>query len=123
MDLLYIIRSILALIFIIWLANILLRKLSYYMKGQTPSIEVIEKYSVSKNSSLAIVKIVNSYYLMSFNEDKNEILKEFTVAEVYEIVESKKMGEESDPISREMWTDLPRLKEKYYKILNREQDE
>ena len=64
MDLLYILRSILALIFIIWLANLLLGKLNQYMKGRTQSIEVIERFSVTKNSSLAIVKVVNNYYLI-----------------------------------------------------------
>lgn len=122
MDLLYILRSILALIFIIWLANLLLGKLNQYMKGRTQSIEVIERFSVTKNSSLAIVKVVNNYYLMSFSENQNEILKEFSAAEVYEIIELKKVEEAKNPIVEENWLELSKWKEKYKKFLKRDED-
>lgn len=122
MDLLYILRSILALIFIIWLANLLLGKLNQYMKGRTQSIEVIERFSVTKNSSLAIVKVVNNYYLMSFSENQNEILKEFSAAEVYEIIELKKVEEAKNPIVEENWHELSKWKEKYKKNLKRDED-
>ena len=122
MDLLYILRSILALIFIIWVANLLLGKLNQYMKGRTQSIEVIERFSVTKNSSLAIVKVVNNYYLMSFSENQNEILKEFSAAEVYEIIELKKVEEAKNPIVEENWLELSKWKEKYKKFLKRDED-
>lgn len=82
MNFQYIVRSILALIIIIWLANQVLKKLNDHMQGQSPSIEVIERFSINKNSSLALVKVIESYYLMSLNENKNEILKELTSEEV-----------------------------------------
>lgn len=122
MNLQSIVRTILALVIIIWLANLLLGKLNHYMEKQSRSIEIIERFSITKNSSLAIVKIVNSYYLMSFSEDSNEILKEFTAEEVYEIVEVMKEQETRDPSQFIDQLDFSKWKEKYADFFNRDQD-
>lgn len=113
MDFNYILRSIFALILIIWLANVLLRKLSKYMQGQSTTIQVIERFSTSKKSSLAIVKIVNNYYLMSFNENNSEILKEFAADEVDDIKNVLREQEhaKSEPFFTEI--DFEKMKSKY----------
>lgn len=76
MDLfLYTLRSIIALIGVLWLANFVLKYIDQYANKQTKSIQVIERTSVSKSSSLAIVKIMEQYYVMSISEHSTEILE------------------------------------------------
>lgn len=118
----YVLRSIFALTIIIWLANILLRQLNKYTQSQSKSIQIIERFSINKNSSLAIVKIVKAYYLMSFNESSNEILKEFSKKEVDEVLAINKEQTALNP--SEIFTDFnfTKLKEKYTKFLERDQD-
>lgn len=49
-------------------------------------IKIIEKVAVNKNSYIGVVKISESYYIMSFNENRNEILKELDEKEIEEIL-------------------------------------
>lgn len=123
MSLLDIIRTMLALIFIIWLANWALAKLNRYMQGQNQSIQIIERFSVSKNSSLAIVKIMNDYYLMSLSEGKNEILKEFSKAEAYEIAEKIATSQNGQPAFELKSFDVAKWKAKYTEFFNENQKE
>ncbi len=108
MNFLYIVRSIFALLIIIWLANVLLKKVSQYMQNQAKSIEIIERVAITKTSSLAIVKIVNRYYLMSFSEKNNEMLSEFTAEEVVEILDTM----QEDPTESSL-LDISKLKDDY----------
>lgn len=113
MDFQYVLRSILALIIIIWLANLVLEKLNDYLQGQSRSIEIIERFSISKNSSLALVKIINRYYVMSLTENKNEILQELKAEEVEELrnrLEEKKERNVSTIVQK---FDYSKIKEKY----------
>lgn len=114
-----IIKSIIALIIVIWLANFLLNKLNSYSKGQAKMIQVIERYPVSKTSSLAIVKIINRYYLMSLSESSSEILEEFSSKEAYEIVEQMNQQESIDPSMVMKQIDLTAIKEKYTHFFER----
>ena len=82
-SLLYILRTLVALVIVIWLANVAIKYLNNYSKNDMRNIQIVERISVSKASSLAIVKIVNEYYLMSFSEDKNEIIQKFSKDEVF----------------------------------------
>lgn len=118
----YVLRSIFALIIIIWLANVLLKQLNKYTQSQSKSIQIIERFSISKNSSLAIVKIVETYYLMSFNENSNEILKEFSEEEVDEVLAIIKDQTALNP--SEIFTDVnfTKIKAKYTKFFERDQD-
>lgn len=118
----YVLRSIFALIIIIWLANVLLKQLNKYTQSQSKSIQIIERFSISKNSSLAIVKIVETYYLMSFNESSNEILKEFSEEEVDEVLAIIKDQTALNP--SEIFTDVnfTKIKAKYTKFFERDQD-
>ena len=79
-------QTIVVLIIVIILANISLKWMNrnFQMKGKV--VKIIEKTPISSNSSLAVVKIIDTYYLMSFSEKENTILKELEKAEVDEIL-------------------------------------
>lgn len=122
MDFNYVLRSIFALILIIWLANVLLGKLNKYTQDQSKSIQIIEQFSISKNSSLAIVKIVNHYYLMSFNENSSEILKEFAIDEVDEIQEMIENREDSKLTEYFTEINFVKMKDKYARFFEKDKD-
>lgn len=81
----YLFKSMAFLIAIILLANYLLRKLNHFTNKHQKNIKIIEKVSVSKDSALTIVCICDSYYLMSFTAQGNEIIKELSDGEANEI--------------------------------------
>lgn len=122
MDFNYVLRSIFALILIIWLANVLLGKLNKYTQDQSKSIQIIEQFSISKNSSLAIVKIVKHYYLMSFNENSSEILKEFAIDEVDEIQEMIENREDSKLTEYFTEINFVKMKDKYARFFEKDKD-
>ncbi|MBP1042038.1 flagellar biosynthetic protein FliO [Vagococcus sp. BWB3-3] len=84
-GLIYLIKSIFFLFAIILLANYVLKYLNRYVTKNSKNIQVIEKMPINKDSSLSIVCICGSYYLMSFTHDKNEIIKELSEADTREI--------------------------------------
>ena len=110
---LYILRSIGGLIVVIWLANVALKYLNQLNNGEMKSIQIVERLSVHKSSSLAIVKIVNDYYLMSFSEQKTETLQKFTAEEAREIEERLEQKETINPTESFKNIDLTVVKEKF----------
>lgn len=114
MDLfLYVLRSIVALLIVIWVANVLLKYVNQHMNKQTRTMQIIERITVSKSSSLAIVKIINQYYLMSFTEDTSEILREFTHEEIEEMEKPFNKQEEVESKASLNKIGFSYLKEKY----------
>lgn len=109
----YVLKSVLALIVIIFLANKLLGYMNAIMNKQTKAIRIIERMPVNKNSSMCIVEMLGSYYLMSFTEGRNEILKEFTEDESQAIIAMRKEKELSAGQSS---LDTEQFKEIYTKI-------
>ncbi|WP_208558981.1 flagellar biosynthetic protein FliO [Marinilactibacillus kalidii] len=81
MDLSQISQMVAALLFIIVLANYLLKKLNKLNQGNSKAIKIIERVPVSKNSSLCIVQVGNQYFLMSFTDQSSEVIKEFSQQE------------------------------------------
>lgn len=81
----YLAKSSVVLLAIILLANYVLKYLNRVMMKNSKNIQVIEKMPISKDSSLSIVNVCETYYLMSFTHDKNEIVKELTLAEAQAI--------------------------------------
>lgn len=81
-NLLSIMKIIVILIIVLLLANVSLKNLNKYMKKQNKIIRIIERISVSNNSSISIVDICGKYYIMSFTETENKILKELDDEEV-----------------------------------------
>ena len=115
----YILRSIGGLIVVIWLANVVLRFLNNVNNGEMKSIQVVERLSVNKTSSLAIVKIVNEYYLMSFSEQKTETLQKFSAEEAAEIEKRLEQKETSAPTEAIKNFDFMALKDKYARYFER----
>jgi len=89
----YVLKSVLALIVIIFLANKLLGYMNAIMNKQTKAIRIIERMPVNKNSSMCIVEMLGSYYLMSFTEGRNEFLKEFIEDESQALIAMRKEKE------------------------------
>ena len=69
------IQTIILLLIVIGLANISLRYLNKHIKKHNKLIKVIERVSISNNSSIAIVEICGDYYLMSFTNTNNKVLE------------------------------------------------
>lgn len=90
-----VIQMLVALACIILLANFLLKKLNQLNHIQSKAIHILEKVPVSKSSSLCIVEIANSYYVMSIGEKGNDILKELSAEECREVDERLNKKQES----------------------------
>jgi flagellar protein FliO/FliZ len=82
-----ILQMLVALAFIIVLANIILKKLSQFNQTQTKAIKIIERLPVSKQVSLNVVEIGHTFYLMSVSEKGSEILKELSEEDKEEIIQ------------------------------------
>lgn len=74
-EVLSILQIFIVLIVVIILAQLSLKYLNTYTSKNCKNIKILERIAVNKNSYLGIVKILDEYYLMSFSENKNEILK------------------------------------------------
>lgn len=85
----YLLKSISVLLFVLVLANILLKKLNQTMTHKQSMIEIIERVPTGKSSSLSIVKIGEKNYVMSLSESENTILKELSQEEVDVMLEMK----------------------------------
>lgn len=77
----YVLKSVVALVVIILAANYGLKYLNTFMIKRNQVINVIERTPISKSSALSIVEIAGTYYLMSFTDTRNEILRELTAEE------------------------------------------
>ncbi|MFL2132526.1 flagellar biosynthetic protein FliO [Desemzia sp. FAM 24101] len=86
------------------------------MKKQAKTIQVIERMPINKSSSLCIVEMLGNYYLMSFTEGRNEILKEFTTEESQAIVamqtEKVALGEQKIPNAEQFKDVYAKIQEK-----------
>ena len=80
------IQTLIILAIVIFLANWILKYLNKYMTGKTKLIKIIERTQVNKNSYLSVVQICGQYYLMSFNENSSEILKELSEKEIQNLL-------------------------------------
>ncbi|NLL80712.1 MAG: flagellar biosynthetic protein FliO [Tissierellia bacterium] len=81
-SLVSIIQTILVLILVIILANLSLKLLNRKMSQNSRMIRIVERINVSNNSALAIAEICGKYYLMSFTDKANTILRELDKDEV-----------------------------------------
>ncbi|CAH0417892.1 flagellar biosynthetic protein FliO [Periweissella ghanensis] len=76
-----IIQTIVMLLVVIYLINITLKLLAKHSTQKDAAIQIIQKVAVTKTSALAIVKIVDQYYVMSLAEQQNQIVRELNPAE------------------------------------------
>ena len=81
------IQTVMILIIVIFLANFTLKYLNKHMSANNKIVKIIERVAVNKNSYISVVEISGKYYLMSFNENSNEILKELDKKEIKELLE------------------------------------
>lgn len=83
MDLIFpIIKMVVFLIVILYLVVQALKFLNKQMNPENSILQVIQRISVSKSSSIAIVKMFDRYYVMSISENQNQIIKELTLDEI-----------------------------------------
>lgn len=90
-----ILKMIVILIAVIFLANFILRLLNKQMKKQNMIMNIIERIPLNNNSSLYIVKICDEYYLVSSIEGSS-ILRELDSEKVEKALEAKKSVATSD---------------------------
>ncbi len=81
-----IVQSLLVLVFVIFLAHTILRFMGRYTSKQNRLIKIIERVGVNNNSAISIVEICGKYYLMSFSQNENRILKELDDLEMEELI-------------------------------------
>ncbi|WP_314061247.1 flagellar biosynthesis protein FliZ [uncultured Vagococcus sp.] len=98
----YLLKSIFFLFAIILLANYVLKYLNRYVTKNGRIIKIIEKMPINKDSSLSIVCICGSYYLMSFTQDKNEIIRELSEVEARDIQvrQAEEVARQSEKVSQ-----------------------
>jgi flagellar protein FliO/FliZ len=94
----YVVKSIFALVVIIFIANYSLKYLNTFMTKKGKAIRIIERTAINKNSSICIVEIAGTYYVMSFTETHNEILRELSDSEKEAIIQTQEV-DESNPKS------------------------
>lgn len=82
-------KTIAFLLAIIFLIRISLTYLNKHTQNQSKSIEIVERLSVGKESSLSIVLVCKKYYLMSMTPTSNELIKELDEEEVRDLVTQK----------------------------------
>lgn len=87
-----ILQTIFVLGVVIVLANLSLKLLKNQMSKQNKIIKIIERVSINTNSALAIVEICEKYYLMSFTNNENKVLKELDGESIEEIIHQKHFG-------------------------------
>ncbi|GAJ26323.1 flagellar biosynthesis protein FliZ [Liquorilactobacillus sucicola DSM 21376 = JCM 15457] len=80
------------LLIIIYLINVSLKYLNKYTNQTNNTFQILRKIAVSKTSSIGIVQIVDKYYVMSFSEQQNQILKELTAEEAAKFLASMKLA-------------------------------
>jgi flagellar biogenesis protein FliO len=77
-------QTIIVLIAVIVLANVSLKIVGKKLQGGGRAIEILEKVQISPNSSIAVVRILGIYYLMSLSDGGNMIIKELEGEELEE---------------------------------------
>jgi flagellar protein FliO/FliZ len=88
------IKMIAFLLIILYLINVSLKYLNRYTNQQNNQLRILQKIAVSKTSSIGIVQILDKYYVMSFSEQQNQILKELSEEEATVLMTKK--GEVSE---------------------------
>ena len=87
-------KMIFVLILVILIANVTLKFLNSKINSKGRMIKIIEKISVDAHSSIGIVQIMGDYYLMSFSEKENLILKDLSKEDVDKYLLDKTINED-----------------------------
>ncbi len=99
-SILAIIRTIGALVLVIYLINILVRYLSKYSRQDDKMVKILERVPLDANLSIYIIEVLGEYFLLSSSKESSEILRELDGEEVekqMEIIEEKRKSQGLDP--------------------------
>lgn len=111
MDLIFpIIKMVVILIVILYLVVQALKFLNKQMNPENSILQVLQRISVSKSSSIAIVKMFDRYYVMSISENQNQIIKELTLDEIQSL----------KAFQKEQALKQSQLPKEFRKLLNKE---
>ena len=81
-GILALVKMIAGLAAVLLLIVLTLKYLNRFTSQANENFRVVKKIAVTKSSSLAIVLIVDKYYVMSFSEQENKIIKELSKEEL-----------------------------------------
>ncbi len=114
-----VIKMIVFLIVIIYTINWSLKYLNRYTSQTSDTIQVIQRLGVSKTSSIAIVKILEQYYVMSLSEHQNQIIRILTPEEVLQYQTT--LTPEVEPFVPSAFSDL--VKSKVEQLTKKKEDQ
>ena len=80
-GILALVKMIAGLAAVLLLIVLTLKYLNRFTSQANENFRVMKKIAVTKSSSLAIVLIIDKYYVMSFSEQENKIIKELSKEE------------------------------------------
>ncbi|MFT8668747.1 MAG: flagellar biosynthetic protein FliO [Liquorilactobacillus hordei] len=112
-------KTIIFLIIIIFMINICLKYLGKYTNQSKRNFRIIQKIAVSKTSAIGIVQIIDTYYVMSFSENRNEILKELNDYEVAQLLDSLENPKSSENNSKDFKQILQSMNDKIQELKKR----
>lgn len=86
-----IIKMVIFLLIILYLISQSLKFLNKQINPENEILQVMQRISVSKTSSIAIVKMFEKYYVMSISEQQNQIIKELSAEEVLQLKQHQQL--------------------------------
>ena len=93
-GILALVKMIAGLAAVLLLIVLTLKYLNRFTRKANENFSVEKKIAVTKSSSLAIVLIVDKYYVMSFSEQENKIIKELSKEEAEKLIRENRQNEE-----------------------------
>nr|WP_272845864.1 flagellar biosynthetic protein FliO [Liquorilactobacillus mali] len=99
--------------------NICLKFLGKYTNQSRKNFRVVQKIVVSKTSSIGIVQIIDTYYVMSFSENRNEILKELSDYEATRLLNSLENSKKNENSSKNFKQVLQDMNDKIQELKKR----
>ena len=93
-GILALVKMIAGLAAVLLLIVLTLKYLNRFTSQANENFRVVKKIAVTKSSSLAIVLIIDKYYVMSFSEQENKIIKELSKEEAEKLIQENRQNEE-----------------------------
>ena len=93
-GILALVRVIAGLAVVLLLLVLTLKYLNRFTNRANENFRVVRKIAVTKSSSLAIVLIIDKYYVMSFSEQENKIIRELSSEEAEKLIQENRQNEE-----------------------------
>ncbi|WP_334115857.1 flagellar biosynthetic protein FliO [Ligilactobacillus sp.] len=93
-GILALVKMIAGLVVVLLLLVLTLKYLNRFTNRSNENFRVVKKIAVTKSSSLAIVLIIDKYYVMSFSEQENKIIRELSEEEAEKLIQENRQNEE-----------------------------